>query len=467
MCLFPFPNTDYNGVAYKHGVREFDCGGCPECMHKRANRVALRSYFESKSHAHNCMITLTYDTFMRDKNGKILRDKLGVPLENPVDPNLKVNQRDVQLFIKRLRKYLSIHYPNNERIKYYISAEYGSSTHRAHYHALIFGFDFPDRYYHKKSKRGNIIYMSNTLTKLWNHGICTVDSVNMNNAIARYCSKYLSKSRSDKTFSLSSQGIGVDNLLKKFNGRSYYIEGVEYPIPRVVWQRYIMNKYKEAPYASSMDYRYVNRTDPKYELSLARIECFRTVRDNDSQYQRYLSYWKSRGEEFNQNKLPIRTRILDLDDRKYHWYKAYALRCYDRKKITGKFEVAPGSNVGVSRVLREEDQHYHRVFGHLPFSARLYKASDTDPVMKREFDLVNYRNSILRHPVDENLNPIDPVPSLSSSLSSSSSRFYSFKQRMLNKLRDVSEIDIDEILHESGYSYFLLRKYFKKYCNTT
>ena len=101
MCLFPLPNTNYNSIAYKKGVTEFDCGACPECLKKRSNVWALRSVYECKAHSHNCMITLTYDDFARDDRGNIIG-------ELPVNPDLVVNKRHIQLFIKRLRKWWSI-----------------------------------------------------------------------------------------------------------------------------------------------------------------------------------------------------------------------------------------------------------------------------------------------------------------------------------------------------------------------
>lgn len=45
--------------------------------------------------------------------------------------------RDCQLFMKRLRKYISIHF-NDEKIRFYLVGEYGPQTYRAHYHLLLF-----------------------------------------------------------------------------------------------------------------------------------------------------------------------------------------------------------------------------------------------------------------------------------------------------------------------------------------
>jgi len=54
-------------------------------------------------------------------------------------------KRDVQLFIKRLRKEQDSR--GSSKIKYYLVGEYGDLTKRPHYHAAIFGEDFADDRY--------------------------------------------------------------------------------------------------------------------------------------------------------------------------------------------------------------------------------------------------------------------------------------------------------------------------------
>jgi hypothetical protein len=45
----------------------------------------------------------------------------------------------------------------------------GDLTRRPHYHALIFGYDFPDRILLKKSKSGDL-FTSELLTSVWGLG---------------------------------------------------------------------------------------------------------------------------------------------------------------------------------------------------------------------------------------------------------------------------------------------------------
>lgn len=348
MCFLPLPNTNLNSLAYKKGITQFDCGACPECLRKRSNYWALRAVYESRSHLNNCMVTLTYDNFEYDEYGRVVG-------ELPVNRDLRVNQRDIQLFIKRLRKWQSSF--SDEKIKYIACAEYGSRTGRAHYHLILFGVKFPDLHFYKKSKRGNPIYMSSILSNLWSHGICTVDSIRVHSAVARYCTKYCAKSRSDDTFMLCSHHIGFEGLWKDFNGLNYMIDGREYTVPRCIWEHYIVSKYqrkylylKNAPLLSS---KYVNRVFDsgrefvlnsfEFERSKKQRAFYRKIRDNDPVYVKYLDYWRCKGHLYEFLSLPARERILQLDDRKYHKYKIAALEVLDRRKINFVPYVAPGS----------------------------------------------------------------------------------------------------------------------------
>ena len=119
-----------------------NCRKCLECRQKRANEWAVRCMAEAHNYEHNAFITLTYE-------------------KNPIT----LQKRDLQLFFKRLRKALL-----GVKIKYFAVGEYGTQRWRPHYHAIIFGYDFPDKYLWSKSKRGNVIYRSNLLEKVWTFG---------------------------------------------------------------------------------------------------------------------------------------------------------------------------------------------------------------------------------------------------------------------------------------------------------
>lgn len=383
MCLFPQTNNDIHSIAYKKGLVEFDCGACPECLAKRSRLWALRACYEARTRKRcgesTCMVTLTYDQYKYNSRGQIIGE------EDP-DPTLHVQKRHAQLFIKRLRKYFG-----NQKIKYLLTAEYGKSTHRAHYHAILFGVHFPDLYFYKKSKRGNLIYKSRTLTKLWSHGICTVDAVNVSAQIARYCTKYCAKdSRADDTFMLVSRGIGEEGLLRDFNGKSYWIDGREYPVPKQIWNKVIQAKYEKLLPDVIFDYRYVNKPKDeslrdwrRFSDNVLHRQTFMRLRDNDEQYKSYLAYWMSKSLVYEAKRPSVPLRILALPNEKYFGYKQAALKAYN-KKYHGREVIPPrsGCKARYNRWLFENSPYLYAqrkalYESHLPEDSRHYRANDT------------------------------------------------------------------------------------------
>ena len=72
-------------------------------------------------HEENSFLTLTFD----DQH-------------LPVD--YSVSTRDMQLFIKKLRKQVQ-----PKQVRFYLGAEYGDLNLRPHYHIILFGHDFQDK----------------------------------------------------------------------------------------------------------------------------------------------------------------------------------------------------------------------------------------------------------------------------------------------------------------------------------
>ncbi|AXL14902.1 replication initiator protein [Microviridae sp.] len=97
------------------------CGSCEGCLKSKINDWAFRLEQEGKRALHVHFVTLTYDPSF-------------VPLTDTLLPTL--SKRDVQLFLKRLRKL-----QNHGNIKYFIAGEYGSTTYRPHYHIILFNCD--------------------------------------------------------------------------------------------------------------------------------------------------------------------------------------------------------------------------------------------------------------------------------------------------------------------------------------
>lgn len=342
MCLFPYPNRNENSIAYKRGITKFECGGCPECLSHKSRLWALRCAMEAKVSV-GMMITLTYDSYVYDTNGKIIGER--------VRDDLKLDKTHVQRFMKRLRRK----FPGN-KIKFLATAERGKRTNRPHYHLIIFGVVFDDLIRYKKSKRGNIIYTSKILNKIWRSdkqhdgGICTVDCVNISAKVAAYCTKYCAKdSGEDETFMLFSQGIGDEKLIQEFDGKSYWIDGREYPIPKLIWRRMTESWFGLDGYS-----KYISPADKGYQPKLSEYgyvvqrelrsvtlkrayraqikrEILSAYRDNWSPYKRYIRYWSRKAELYEKYKPSDIDRILALPEDKYRSYRARAVQAYQCK----------------------------------------------------------------------------------------------------------------------------------------
>lgn len=107
---------------------EAPCGKCPSCYKTRALQWGFRLMQEEKQCTSSYFVTLTYD------NNNVPISKRGF---------LTLNFRDVQLFVKRLRKLESNQTSgkgngNKSNIKYYAVGEYGTSKKRPHYHLIIY-----------------------------------------------------------------------------------------------------------------------------------------------------------------------------------------------------------------------------------------------------------------------------------------------------------------------------------------
>lgn len=149
------------------GDIEIACGQCIGCRMRRASDWSLRVMHESTLWPRNCFVTLTYG-----------RDKL------PADGSLE--HRDFQLFMKRLRKHAGV------PIRYYMCGEYGPLNSRPHYHACLFNVDFQsDSVPSGKSASGAVFFDSPTLSRLWGHGIVSVQP--LTKETSSYCARYIMK----------------------------------------------------------------------------------------------------------------------------------------------------------------------------------------------------------------------------------------------------------------------------------
>ena len=188
----------------KRGVEstlELPCGQCRGCRLERSRQWAMRCLHESSLHDQNSFITLTYDDAHLPEGGTLVYS-------------------DFQKFLKRLRKRVGV------PIRFYMGAEYGEKFKRPHYHACIFGFDFPDRIYFKKTSSGEKIYTSKILESLWPYGHSSVGNVTFESAayIARYCVQKVTGDKATEHYRVVTEdGVVVDRV-SEFNHMSLSLD---------------------------------------------------------------------------------------------------------------------------------------------------------------------------------------------------------------------------------------------------
>lgn len=173
------------------------CGNCLGCRLDYARDWSARLMHEYQMHDPNeCwFITFTYDdaalaaTFY-DPSVDRLRlgaDSLG---EAAWFPNL--DPRDMTLFWKRLRKYISSRYPDR-KIVYFQAGEYGERRGRCHYHAIVYDLPLDQKDLHENgvSELGHTTWRSDLLERLWRNGNVIVGKVTLESCayVARYTLK--------------------------------------------------------------------------------------------------------------------------------------------------------------------------------------------------------------------------------------------------------------------------------------
>lgn len=170
-CYHPVTVGIKRKPAYLDGPRILDdqevpCGKCLGCRTEQARQWAVRLFHEGQVTKPAWFVTLTYNDEEMPANGSLA-------------------PRDTQLFWKRLRKAFP-----DQSIRYYLCGEYGETTQRPHYHAVLLGARFPDMS-HLRGGGSDRVWTSGTLTDLWSHGLTEFSAVTW--ASASYVTGYVRK----------------------------------------------------------------------------------------------------------------------------------------------------------------------------------------------------------------------------------------------------------------------------------
>lgn len=173
-CYHPMPAVRMSDGSVKFvsrnkkgvdGCLELPCGQCIGCRLERSRQWAMRCLHEASLYDRNAFVTLTYE-------------------DSHVPPGGSLHYPDFQKFMKRLRKHIKT------PVRFYMGGEYGENgTIRPHYHVCLFGYDFPDKVYFRKSSSGEKLYTSKFLESIWPLGLSSIGDVTFQSAayIARYC----------------------------------------------------------------------------------------------------------------------------------------------------------------------------------------------------------------------------------------------------------------------------------------
>lgn len=141
------------------------CGQCVGCRLERSRQWAMRCIHEASLHEDNCFITLTYSDDRLPEGGTLVK-------------------KHFQDFMKRFRFRV-----DPVKLRFFHCGEYGEKYRRPHYHALIFGYDFPDKVFKRKTGQGHRVYTSELLSNDWSHGLCEIGAVTFESAA--YCARYI------------------------------------------------------------------------------------------------------------------------------------------------------------------------------------------------------------------------------------------------------------------------------------
>lgn len=211
---------------------EVPCGQCMACRIRRATEWSCRILHEItvSDSKEACFVTLTID------DDSLCGDSL--------------IKRSVQLFIKRLRKFLDV------PIKYYAVGEYGDLFQRPHYHLIIIGWSPPvDDLIHVGDHDGRKIWKSKLLETLWKFGFNSVGDASRESIdyVTGYVQKKLTGKFAEKEygnrlapFALISQGLGrryVEEFEEQLSLDLYCMHnGVKTRLPRYYLNRMRVDK---------------------------------------------------------------------------------------------------------------------------------------------------------------------------------------------------------------------------------
>lgn len=103
-------------------------------------------------------------------------------------------------------------------VRFYMCGEYGEKLGRPHYHYLVFGHDFKDKSYFKKSLAGTRLYRSAQLERLWPWGYSYIGEVDLSTCayVASYCMKKITGEKAEEHYRRTDEAGNDFYLMREF-----------------------------------------------------------------------------------------------------------------------------------------------------------------------------------------------------------------------------------------------------------
>lgn len=193
-------NYHLNGRTMAENHLEMPCGKCLACLARKRKDWTTRLTHELSLHDRRKVLYLTL-TYSQERVPCTDGENFWIGHDSNRPGRQTLLPADVQKFLKRLRRHLE--YRPSKRddgrdhvdsIRYYCVGEYGGLTRRPHYHLMIFGWWPSDCKFFKRHK-GNDIFLSSQIRKLWPFGFHTCETCGdcVSSYVARYVSKKFSR----------------------------------------------------------------------------------------------------------------------------------------------------------------------------------------------------------------------------------------------------------------------------------
>lgn len=192
------------------------------CRKAKGNEYSQRIMDELYYRPESCMINITYAG--GEKNVQY-----------------SLSKRDIQTFIKRLRK----HFPTKS-IKYFACGEYGTAGMRPHYHMIVLGLSLMDLKCYQKFTNNPDHYHSDIINEIWKEdsriiiGKCEPKSIYyvtgyiLKASYGNQAKELYDKIGLVRPFNLMSKNMGLnylidhaDQILKQKNIPRYYLKMIE------------------------------------------------------------------------------------------------------------------------------------------------------------------------------------------------------------------------------------------------